>query len=357
MPGQREQAIRERAYAIWKEEGRPDGKALDHWLRAEAEIISATEQQASPLEKATAFYEKNYALLNNWFLTPEIKIVLGRTVDQTCRFCGKSSPEVTFKMDAHAIPESLGNKSLFSAYECDTCNKLFGETIENDFGNWSKPLRTFARIRGKKGVPTLAKAGSMGWRIQFDDSRFTIKQYEDDPIFTADEEAKIVTFQLQRDVYTPVAVLKAFVKMGLSVMPDEEMPNFAAALNWIRRPDHQVSLVSESEFPILYSFVPGPMPNDKIAIATFRRKEGIEDVPYAFFILGYGNEVFQIFLPAPMRDHMIDGKQITITAFPNPRDIYPSQFGPTRRGVMNLTGRNAVRGEIFTLRIGFDRVA
>jgi len=113
MPGQREQAIRERAYAIWKEEGRPDGKALDHWLRAEAEIISATEQQASPLEKATAFYEKNYALLNNWFLTPEIKIVLGRTVDQTCRFCGKSSPEVTFKMDAHAIPESLGNKSLF----------------------------------------------------------------------------------------------------------------------------------------------------------------------------------------------------------------------------------------------------
>jgi hypothetical protein len=44
----REQAIRERAYAIWEEEGRPDGKDLDHWLRAEAEIISATERQASP---------------------------------------------------------------------------------------------------------------------------------------------------------------------------------------------------------------------------------------------------------------------------------------------------------------------
>jgi len=33
-----EQAIRERAYAIWEEEGRPDGKDLDHWHRAEAEI-------------------------------------------------------------------------------------------------------------------------------------------------------------------------------------------------------------------------------------------------------------------------------------------------------------------------------
>jgi hypothetical protein len=34
----REQAIRERAYAIWEEEGRPEGRHLDNWLRAEAEI-------------------------------------------------------------------------------------------------------------------------------------------------------------------------------------------------------------------------------------------------------------------------------------------------------------------------------
>lgn len=33
------QVIKERAYAIWEREGRPDGKDPDHWLRAEAEII------------------------------------------------------------------------------------------------------------------------------------------------------------------------------------------------------------------------------------------------------------------------------------------------------------------------------
>ena len=32
------QAIRERAYAIWEEEGRPEGRDLDHWLRAEADL-------------------------------------------------------------------------------------------------------------------------------------------------------------------------------------------------------------------------------------------------------------------------------------------------------------------------------
>jgi Protein of unknown function (DUF2934) len=48
MPDDKEQALRERAYAIWEREGRPDGKDLDHWLRAEAELIAATERQASP---------------------------------------------------------------------------------------------------------------------------------------------------------------------------------------------------------------------------------------------------------------------------------------------------------------------
>jgi hypothetical protein len=40
----RDQAIRERAYAIWEEEGRPQGKHLQHWLRAEAETNAAAEQ-------------------------------------------------------------------------------------------------------------------------------------------------------------------------------------------------------------------------------------------------------------------------------------------------------------------------
>jgi hypothetical protein len=31
-------AIRERAYQIWEDEGRPHGKDFDHWLRAEREL-------------------------------------------------------------------------------------------------------------------------------------------------------------------------------------------------------------------------------------------------------------------------------------------------------------------------------
>jgi hypothetical protein len=38
-----EQRVRERAYQIWEEAGRPEGKAVEHWLQAEAEI-SAQER-------------------------------------------------------------------------------------------------------------------------------------------------------------------------------------------------------------------------------------------------------------------------------------------------------------------------
>lgn len=34
----RNQRIRERAYEIWEQAGRPEGRAVEHWLQAEAEM-------------------------------------------------------------------------------------------------------------------------------------------------------------------------------------------------------------------------------------------------------------------------------------------------------------------------------
>ena len=44
----REQAIRERAYTIWEEQGRPDGRDREHWFRAESEINSTTGPHDKP---------------------------------------------------------------------------------------------------------------------------------------------------------------------------------------------------------------------------------------------------------------------------------------------------------------------
>jgi hypothetical protein len=38
QPKERERLIRERAYFIWEQEGRPEGRHLEHWRRARAHI-------------------------------------------------------------------------------------------------------------------------------------------------------------------------------------------------------------------------------------------------------------------------------------------------------------------------------
>lgn len=42
-----DERIRQRAHAIWEEEGRPEGREYSHWLRARA-AIRAEEADAAP---------------------------------------------------------------------------------------------------------------------------------------------------------------------------------------------------------------------------------------------------------------------------------------------------------------------
>ncbi|WP_051340089.1 DUF2934 domain-containing protein [Azospirillum halopraeferens] len=48
-----EQRVRERAYAIWVEEGCPDGQDGDHWLRAESEIAALLRTAPPTIEVDT----------------------------------------------------------------------------------------------------------------------------------------------------------------------------------------------------------------------------------------------------------------------------------------------------------------
>ena len=214
-------------------------------------------------------------------------------------------------------------------------------------------MRTFARIRGKRGIPSIKKGSSGGWRIDFDANKgFLVTDYEDDPIFEIDEMKKTATFRLRRDTYVPVAVLKTFVKIGLSLMPEAEIGNFARALWWIRENDHGVRLVRE--FPVIYTFQPGPMPNDLVVAFLLRRKVSATSVPYAFLVLGYGNEVFQVCLPSPERDAALSGQKLQLIAFPAPGHPDREKYGGPRITTLDFTGVEPVKGEISLIKIGFD---
>lgn len=57
MEDDRDRKVRERAHMIWEREGRPDGRASEHWTQAEREIANeeaAVEAAAGEL-KVTAY--------------------------------------------------------------------------------------------------------------------------------------------------------------------------------------------------------------------------------------------------------------------------------------------------------------
>jgi hypothetical protein len=216
-------------------------------------------------------------------------------------------------------------------------------------------MRTMSRIKGRSGVPTIKKPGpDQGWRVEYSGTGFQLKEYEDDPFFEVDEEARQLRFELHRDTYIPVAALKGLVKIGLTLIPDVETQHFRETYDWIRDTDHARNFVAE--FPVFRTFIPGPMRNDLIVLMLMRRRAVVDTVPYAFFTMAYGNEVLQVFLPSIAQDRCIDGKPLTLPAFPTPGSPDPARYGRPRVSVETLTGREPIKGEKVPALFEFDSV-
>lgn len=264
-------------------------------------LINATVRQEIPeWKKAMLFYMGNYELIEHHKLQVGQKVRLGDKDNRVCRFCGKAKPAVTFKKIAHAIPEGLGNKSLESYYECDPCNEMFGNGIEDHLGKWSKPMRTIARISGKNGVPTLTRGGDKSWRIDYDRTDgFNIVSYEDDPIFKVDEAKKKVTLKLRRESHIPLNVMKAFWKIAYTLLPESELRNFPHVLNWITTP---YTAFATGKLEVQYVFQPGPMPPDLLEVSLMRRSSDDAKLPYMLLALRYGNETFTVVVPSEAKD-------------------------------------------------------
>jgi hypothetical protein len=79
-------------------------------------------------------------------------------VPRKCAFCSKTEFDgASFKADAHAIPENLGNKRVVSHEECDTCNNDYS-ICELHLAKMLAVERIFSGARGKGG-PAAADAG------------------------------------------------------------------------------------------------------------------------------------------------------------------------------------------------------
>lgn len=158
-----EQAIRERAYFRWQQE--PQLGELEHWLAAEdaetdlcavTQLVRAVDKtQTSGVERQ---FDVEYDPVASWAFppgSPAHPVILGSSSPRRCSICREGRPKVTFKKEAHVVPESLGNKWLTTWDECDDCNQRFGNDYEGDLGKLTLAVRALSGTRAKSKTAKL----------------------------------------------------------------------------------------------------------------------------------------------------------------------------------------------------------
>ena len=284
--------------------------------------------------------------------------ILGPSTNRVCRFCGRGESAASFRKRAHAIPEACGNKSLFTNWECDDCNQFFGTSIENDLAAFLTPARTFSRISGKNGVPSIKQHGTTNnrWRIDVRQGVVEVCDFEEDPMVEIEWGKKQIKLVVVRDAYTPIAVSKAFVRIGLTLLPPDDLEDFQHALNWIVNPDHDAP--GPRRIPAFCAFQPGPMRNDIMSAIVLRRKYSDLPLPFAFIVLAFGNYQYQVCLPSETNDiHVMGSKFVDLPAFPmvSP-SIDVAKYGYPQLQSLNLFETARKRSEKVHITVKYDKI-
>lgn len=249
------------------------------------------------LSEPKAFFDENYDLLSsgNYGSGKNKYIGCKDPLKKRCRFCGKGKDETSFKNVSHAIPEFLGNHQLILLNECDECNKLFSENLEDHLDKYTKPYRTLAHVKGKNKIPSYKSKNELSRISAGKDVEIEFWQQPGSDMLT-NETPNSMKFKLEFESYIPVAVYKALVKIALSLIEDQkELEAFKMTIKWILETDHSKHFMLPLE--MLTTYIPGFQPIKSLFAFLFRRKEG-KSVPYAILVIGFGNWIYQIHVPS-----------------------------------------------------------
>ncbi len=238
-------------------------------------------------------FQENYAIQNLLFSPPNPLTGLVEKKDRVCRFCKGKYPEVTFNKDAHIIPHLLGNEYLISDFECDSCNKIFS-VYEAQLANYLGITRTLWKVKGKNGVPSFYSPGNVTYAKK--EGFFNLKDAVvlSAPKYDFDLKTGICTIEYDKNPFRPLQVFKVFLKIALSLMPEEDLDNYSDLLTFILTNKWDNECKENPFFKIYRASV--PYHYNPVAI-LFKKWNNDLVVPTHVLILFFGNKIYQLLIP------------------------------------------------------------
>jgi hypothetical protein len=241
--------IERAAYERWERRGRCHGADLEDWIAAEIDVL----------------FDLNYQTVTEYCLQEDEERVIGSLRRPRCRFCEQSAPQAAFPRTLPALPEVVGNRTLGTREICHECAQRFSESIDRDFTLFWESL---------EGL----RVGTASFRELRAPTTITIPAY------------------------------KELIRMGLTIMPEEELSSFTDTIEWVCNPDHQFdsSLFSGVGCLVYQARIPYPAPWTSLS----RRVDEDAPLPYMLFFLASGRLILQVNLPLCSRDEDLDGEEV-----------------------------------------------
>jgi HNH endonuclease len=238
-------------------------------------------------------------------IPPDVSISNLKPVsERTCRFCLRSSPDVSFEKLAHIIPESLGNKHLVSDFECDYCNGKFSR-METDFSGWLGAIKTLAGTRGKNGVPKFKPANQTveAKKVLFLNTPATKVSTgkASEGTVKLDKESGQVVFKFKKDGYTPIKAYKSLLKIALTIIDPGERNHYRPAFEFLLGPD------DNAIFQLFAKVICHELPLSHAAAkpygSLYQKMDPLAKYPLHYFTLHYEHFIYGFPLPLNLVDY------------------------------------------------------
>lgn len=236
--------------------------------------------------------------------------------ERKCIFCGNENAK--FTKVAHAVSETIGNKSLISHFECDECNQNFGKMFEDDLGKYMLPYKIITKTFGKnnqlssKDMPKEDGISYGTYRIQLNRNKPVLENIDIKSLIIEAKNTGIIKLDnnkievsIPRQHYFPPSIYCSFLKMAYSIMPLNLYPQYVkhivvlqqlvSARSIYQSVEQKKEIMRSMENCGLFCFFPGQNPLNGVNVILWKSFDSKEqEYPRMLFTLEMKNYSFTI---------------------------------------------------------------
>lgn len=245
------------------------------------------------------YYQKGIKVFNKLNLqTSYDKIGTSDTIikrtSNICIYCNENF--TNNKMNhAHLIPELLGKNKSHNEYECNKCNAISGKW-ETSLGTFTLPIRLMSMLKNKKGRIPKFKSRKDKYdyptEISIDNTGKIISKLATKDDFLFDEINNSGKLKFRLGGFNPYHVYKAFLKVALSLMPNEILEKENWMINYLFQED-----LDSKIFPIVYLIHLDDKEMLKPYFELYKHNNGNKYRPKYLLTAYFGKAIIHIILP------------------------------------------------------------